>query len=321
NTPKGPGSLSLPYRTEFSRDEKSFSTAKDIIAYIEKDLIEADTLLAKDPMYIEFPVASDDETLYLDDFLRYRFKRMNRYAVKALAARVYMWAGDTYNAARMAKEVIDGKDKDGNNYFTLITDNSNDRIYSSELIFSLSVAKFDEQAETDFAISPYSTSFYIYDKSRLDAMFDITTDGANDMRYREGQGFSYSSKSAVSLKYQQKGAYSFAIENTIPLIRLSEMYYIMSECETDLAKSANWLSQVRAARGIDDVKSFKDTKEKEYNIMKEYRKEFYAEGQLWYYYKRLAYKTFQNCPMTIDMTESNYRFSIPDNEKEFGKVN
>ena len=31
-------------------------------------------------------------------------------------------------------------------------------------------------------------------------------------------------------------------------------------------------------------------------------------------------KTFQDCPLKIDMTEANYRFSIPDNEVEFGKV-
>ena len=64
-------------------------------------------------MYIEFPSGFTTETLGLDDFLRYRFKRMNQYAVKALAARVYLWKGDKENAARMAKAVIDGKDKEG----------------------------------------------------------------------------------------------------------------------------------------------------------------------------------------------------------------
>ena len=97
------------------------------------------------------------------------------------------------------------------------------------------------------------------------------------------------------------------------------MYYILAECESDDKVSANWLSQVRAARGCDDV-VYKSKDDREYNIMKEYRKEFYAEGQLWYYYKRHAYKTFQDCPLKIDMTEANYRFSIPDNEVEFGKA-
>ena len=120
------------------------------------------------------------------------------------------------------------------------------------------------------------------------------------------------------MKYSQKGAYSFAITNTVPLIRLSEMYYILAECEPDLARSAQYLSQVRSARGIDEVE-FLNAEEKKNQIMKEYRKEFYAEGQLWYFYKRNAYPTFLNCPLN-NMQEVNYRFSIPDNEKEFGIV-
>lgn len=314
---QNPDSKALPYRTEFSREEKSFNTAREVMGYIKQDLRMADTLLVNDPMNIEFPVSSTDQQLGVDDFLRYRFKRMNRFAVKALMARVCMWDNDLETAARMANEVIQAKDEDGNNYFTLVTDNASDRIYSTELLFALSVDKFDEQVEVDFAIAPYSTSYFIYDRQRIDDLFDINVDGANDMRYREGQGFSYSAKSGYCVKYSQKGAYSFAILNTVPLIRLSEMYYILAECEKDPAKSSQWLSQVRTARGIDEV--VYQEKDKEYNIMKEYRKEFYAEGQMWYYYKRHAYRTFLNCPLE-NMEEANYRFSIPDNEKEFGKV-
>lgn len=313
-----PNDKALPYRTEFNRKETAFSTAKEVISYIKDDLREAEILLEKDPMNIEFPVTANDQTLNIDDFLRYRFKRMNRYAVKALLARVSMWDNDTETARTKAQEVIDAKDADGNNYFALVADNASDRIYSTELLFSLSVDKFDEQVETDFQIAPFSTTYFIYDKTRIDQIFDITNDGANDMRYREGQGFSFSSKSGYCVKYSQKGAYSFAITNTVPLIRLSEMYYILAECEPDLARSAQYLSQVRSARGIDEVE-FLNAEEKKNQIMKEYRKEFYAEGQLWYFYKRNAYPTFLNCPLN-NMQEVNYRFSIPDNEKEFGIV-
>lgn len=319
-TPGGPSSPSLPYRTEFSRDDKSLATAEQLLLNIEKDLLEAELLLKDDPMYIDFPQAASDQSKSQDEFLMYRFKRMNRYAVKALLARMYLWKGNAGNAAKYASEVIDGVDKDGNNHFTLVTDNSVDRIFSSELIFSLSVDKFDEQVDVDFKISPYTTTYYLNDKKRLDEMFDVKTDGFNDMRFREGQGFQSSSTSTVCSKYDQRGMFSFALKNTAPLIRLSEMYYILAECETDLREAANLLSQVRAARGIDDIETFRNAEDKEFQIMKEYRKEFYAEGQLWFYYKRHGYKTFQHCPLEIDMTEANYRFSIPDNEKELGHL-
>lgn len=312
-----PDDKALPYRTEFNRDDKTFSTAREVMELMKQDLKAAETLLANDPMYMEFPRTTSDQTIGWDDFLRYRFKRMNLYAVKALMARVYQWEGDMGNAMKMAQEVIDAKDKEGNNYFELVADNASDRIYSTELLFSLSIDNFDDQVEKDFAISPSTTVYYLADADRINDMFDVNVDGTNDMRLREGQGFSFSAKSGYCVKYSQKGAFSSVLLNTVPLIRLSEMYYIMAEGEQDVAKSAHWLSQVRAARGVDEV--VYQQKDKEYNIMKEYRKEFYAEGQLWYYYKRHAYPTFQNCPLE-DMTESNYRFSIPDNEKEFGKV-
>ena len=56
------------------------------------------------------------------------------------------------------------------------------------------------------------------------------------------------------------------------------------------------------------------------HIEKEYRKEFYAEGQLWYFYKRLGYETFLYCPVS-KMNESNYRFAIPDDETILGNIN
>lgn len=38
DTQAGPSSLSLPYRTEFNREEKSFSTAEEVIGFILRDI-------------------------------------------------------------------------------------------------------------------------------------------------------------------------------------------------------------------------------------------------------------------------------------------
>ena len=52
-------------------------------------------------------------------------------------------------------------------------------------------------------------------------------------------------------------------------------------------------------------------------IEAEYRKEFMAEGQLFYYYKRLDYNTLPD--MGVVMT-GNYVFPMPDDEMEFGDI-
>jgi hypothetical protein len=51
-------------------------------------------------------------------------------------------------------------------------------------------------------------------------------------------------------------------------------------------------------------------------IAKEYIKEFYAEGQLFFYYKRLG--TLPVPRSAVTMTAQTYVFPLPDNEIEFG---
>ena len=308
-------SPAIPYRTEFNRDVVKLSSASTVIDNIIRDLKEAETLLENDPMNISFN-ANYVPTGFLDN----RFNRMNKYAVKAAMARAYLWKGDKANAASKAQEVIEAKNAAGNSMFSLITDNTQDKLGSTELIFALNMDSetFADVVENDFFVSSWSY-YVLMDLSKLYAIFDTSVDGMNDMRIKEGTGFSITTAGAYTLKYTQKGLLSPALLNTMPLIRLPEMYYIMAECATDLDDSAAWLSLVREARGIDSVEFTSET-DKMNQIEKEYRKELYAEGQLWYFYKRLGYKTFLYCPVE-NMTESNYRFAIPDDETILGNIN
>lgn len=302
-------SPSIPYRTTFDRETSKLLPASTIIDNIISDLKEAEELLEKDPMTITFPTSGTPT-----GFLSNRFNRMNKYAVKAELARAYLWKGDKTNAALKAKEVISNKQ------FALISDNTLDKLGSTELIFALNMDSetFPDQVTSDFNLASWSY-YVLMDVNRFYDIFSTTTDGMNDMRVKEGCGFTVSSSGAVTLKYSQDNLPSPVLKNTMPLIRLSEMYYIVAECTDDLEESARQLSIVRSARGIDEV-TFQSETEKMSNIEKEYRKEFYAEGQLWYFYKRLGYETFLNCPVA-SMTESNYRFSIPDDETILGNIN
>ena len=311
-------SPAIPYRTAFDRSEKKLLPASQVADSIIVSLKEAESLLENDPMNISFPVASDDTSI--DPFLNYRFNRMNKYAVKAVMARAYLWKGDKINAAAKAQEVIDAKKADGGKRFALVTDNSQDKVCSTELLFSLSMDSktFPDRVESEFMVAMWNY-YVLFDVQRLYDIFDIKVDGTNDMRMKEGSGFNISSNGAYTLKYSQQNLFSFAIECQMPLVRLPEMYYILAECTDDLAESARLLSLVRGSRGVEDLQPFKNEDERMLNLEKEYRKEFYAEGQLWYFYKRNAYKTFLNCPIS-NMQEANYRFSIPDDEESLGNI-
>lgn len=308
-------SPSIPYRTEFNREETKLSTAQQAIEYIINDLLKAEQLLENDAMRISFPTSGTGET----DFLSNRFNRMNKYAVKATLARAYQWKGDKNNALKYALEVINAKRSNGNNIFQLVTDNAQDKLLSTELIFALNMDSetFKTRVTSDFELT--SWNFYIImDVNRLYQIFNTTEDGMNDIRIKEGMGFNISTNGATTLKYNQDNLKSPVLKNNIPLIRLAEMYYIAAESTEDMQQAATYINTIRMARGLDEITIGDETKRKN-ELEKEYRKEFYAEGQLWYFYKRHAYASFLNCPIA-NMTEANYRFSIHDDEVLLGNV-
>ena len=229
-------SPSIPYRTQFNRDVAKLLPATEVIDSIIDCLHEAELLLENDPMNISFPSYGEDTSI--DPFLNYRFNRMNKYAVKGELARAYLWKGDKVNAARYAREVIDAKKPTGGDMFALISDNTQDKICSTELMFAINMDSntFADRIADEFAITMWNY-YIISDINYLYEIFDVATDGQNDMRMKEGMGFSISANGAYTLKYNQDQLFSSVLENNIPLIRLPEMYYILAECTDDLEEA------------------------------------------------------------------------------------
>lgn len=312
-----PSSPAIPYRTVFDREQARPVPANQMIDHIIEDLHQAEMLLENDPMNISFPVRPSGDSEH--PFLQYRFNRMNKYAVKAELARAYLWKGDKTNAGKYAREVIDATKKEGGKQFELITDNSQDKLGSTELIFSLSMDSetFPDRVKNEFQLAMWNY-YVIFDIDYLYEIFDVAVDGQNDMRMKPGTGFSISSDGAYTLKYQQDN-FSSVLNNNMPLIKLPEMYYIAAECTSVLSEACTLLNQVRGSRGLEDLPQLANAEDLKKNLEKEYRKEFYGEGQLWYFYKRYAYPTFNRCPIT-DMTEKHYRFPLPDDEVILGGI-
>ena len=106
----------------------------------------------------------------------------------------------------------------------------------------------------------------------------------------------------------------------IPLIRLAEMYYISAECTDDLDKATDRLADIWRARGYGLPDLGIETKEDVLQfIADDYRRDFYAEGQLFYFYKRNGYTSIPGS--TVDISgklESVYVFPIPEDEDDFG---
>jgi len=97
------------------------------------------------------------------------------------------------------------------------------------------------------------------------------------------------------------------------------MYYILAENTSDLTKAAKYLNAVRNKRGYSRSVNvqFTNAATQQAALDKEFRKEFYAEGQYWYFLKRhgITALSYDN---TVTLTQERFEFPLPDAEKEYG---
>ncbi|MNI22267.1 SusD family protein [compost metagenome] len=123
------------------------------------------------------------------------------------------------------------------------------------------------------------------------------------------------SKCYITKKYQvvaNTGVTTATDFKQIPMIRLSELYLIAAEA-APYAEGVEFLKTFRTARNIGTMATPANPAALQTEIIKEYRKEFYAEGQAFYNYKRLnapkASYLFAPSAATV-----NYLIPIPKTE-------
>lgn len=334
-----PKAKAIPYRKLFDREATPLLSAEEVTDLVIIDLMEADTLLEK---YDSKDFVRSTYDVNKDPFLRMRMLRMNTYAVKALLARVYCYRGDEDSkgeAVKYAREVISAE-----NYFMLDEGNSTP-IRINEHIFSLNINEFDKILETNYRMmlsqdmQNNESNFIMRRKENVDIQFEKSGIGLTDWRVGDNAflitGNAFAREYVICQKYNQSSYSSvYRGKDILPLIRLPEMYYIIAECGTP-EESVAALNAVRESRGIaytnalQVMESYDKPKldftydntqtTRIYEVMKEYQKEYFSEGQLWFFYKRYNFKTFFTCP--LEDVRDKYQWPLPDNEKLFGNNN
>lgn len=297
----------IPYKKDVNQFTVVPSSTQKTVENIFADLNEAEQLLADADPILKGQAG--------------RGTRMNYYAVKALQARIYLYTGDKNKAFAAAKIVVDsGK-------FPFVTFNaatanaaSRDRIYITEQIFGLRVANLKNWADPEYfrGVSDMRRSVSDYK-----TLYETESGGGTDIRYNarietdkntaSGTGFVFSSKFWQT--YPGTAASEDRLDQLVPMIRLAEMYFILSECAPTTADGIHYLNVVRENRNLPDLAANSSQTALNNEIRKEYQKEFYAEGQLFFYYKRKNVTRMQF--MARDMSLSQYVLPIPDSELEF----
>ena len=311
----------IPYMKMVTADVTPLSTVKEALDNCLADLTLAEEELRTDPV-----VAGNQENADVT-YERDRTFKMNYYAVCLLQARIHLYMGNYAAALQAAQKVVE----QSTFYFTpdveinVAESYNRNRIFSEELVFAL----YDTQLR-----SRYSTYFTSDNQSSLimsepsyQAIYELFQAGfSGDYRYayqtQELDGKYYSTK------YMQPTSGSTQYLFRLPIMRLSEAYYIAAECQLklnhDVEAAITLLNTVRSHRnlvdGLSTALSEDDAMEE---IRKEYTKEFMCEGQLYYFYKRLNYEQIP-IPTAVGNTVSfnyvmpRYVFPLPDDEVEYG---
>jgi hypothetical protein len=314
----------IPYVDEMTKDPNRLVTMPytTVIANIIRDLDaaeallkEVDPLLTSDNHHLNNPSLNyaDGWKAPSDLWQTSRQTRFNYYAVLGAKARYYHWIGDKTNAVLYAKKVIDSKKfrlAAAVDYGSAVdADYSKNLVMLSEHLFGVNNPSHQDIIQSYFKQSGASLSgnitnitTYVYEGN--------TTEMRNiPNRYWIARVHTTNSQSGTTattnhfLKYG--GNDEFPSINRIPVLRLCELYFILLE-DAPLSESASYYSQYVDSRTLPIA--YKDELTTDASIRtrleKEYRKEFYGEGQIWYFYKQHKYTT-------IPRATASGSFAIP----------
>jgi len=322
-----PNGKGIPYVTAFSKEVPEMYSTGEAIDLMLKDLNEAKALLQTvDPILspgykVGYSAALDSATERDGAlFLQERRHRLNYYAVCGELARIYLYKSDHANALSNALEVINANKFPWTKQADFLNPDAQkkDRILYKELIFSFYVPNASEGLRLLLRNGVLSLYVSLQEAQNI---YETGGVGAEDFRYKQW----FLEQSASGGNYLRVEKYTRdpdanLHEQMAPAIRLSEMYYIAAECtfDTDPAKAWEYFNTVRLNRGIGTALSDPSKAVFMQELVKEARKEFFAEGQVFYMYKRLNLPMAGPFGSTIPAGNTVFVLPLPDDEIAFG---
>lgn len=321
--------VQLPYSFTTSIYEMpAYYGFEDYVKLLKQDLAQAEKLLKdNDPLFgYTFSELTGANNEIADKHLLYRQFRLNYWAVKALEARTLLYIGETGEAYRVAKEMIDAKGPDGNPVREMtgakdIADGY--RLCPNECLFALS--KHDVMTSTIGFLNGgvpdavfFTTSDLGVSMNRLNLLF-AGEQTASHNRYlqwweRNVRNEKGTSTWAVTKRYWWNDKAKDAMLNCqlVPMLRMSEVYLIGMETSADLTEVNTWYKKYMMEHEVGNSTDFASLDDARTWVRTEYCREFLTEGQSFYTYKRTGATTMIGIDREI--TEQNYILPLPETE-------
>lgn len=331
----------LPYVTEVSKEIVELNTYDNFAKKVLADLDQAEALLKDvDPITLYSllelnPVLNSGAVPPVsDDYYMYRQIRMNYYAVLALKARVYNWliprdANNRANAIKYAQLVIDAKDRTGKPTFRLgeLSDSQlGNYTFPSEHVAAIDVYNLKVSAENNLGEPGRlaKTDFNIQDGFYyLNNLFPVA-ERAADARWVGMWSYKTTAGQTGYVKLKKFTQKEVDPTNQIPLIRLSEMYLILTETAQTKTDAENFYRFYCNKKGIPFVNGFNAAgweTDRRNKMIREYVREFYAEGQSFFTYKRYNMTALPAGWNAAGFTGTTARYIVPKPDREISYHN
>lgn len=324
--------VSLPYSETASIDViPPYYTFSEYVTKLENDIDKALGLLKDNDPIFQYTFTQlnnvssqivDEESLY------FRQSRLNYWAVKGLQARMYLYLGNKSKAHSIAMDIINAKNVEGSPVRSLnsVYDLAENRFacpseclfnlskydlldYTVSLLYGGAVTNANAQPEKQLLVSSEMlTSLYAgmntASHNRYQKQWNRNVKDAFALPYAATKKYYYTDEASSPMVYNQ----------IIPMIRMSEIYLIAIEGATDLPLANSLYDTYMRDRNIlsENATYFTSLEDIPSVLLNEYRREFYAEGQMFYTYKRTNATTMMF--RTSPVTESEYIIPLPDTE-------
>lgn len=219
--------------------------------------------------------------------------RITYAGVLAFKARVYLWLGRDREGMEIAKSLRDFLE---NNSGLKLATYGDKGTFTSEHIFSLR-CNFEEET---FGINLFNEVDYI------DELYEYS---ASDIRFDWWDLIDKGDNST------DKSLNKYDAGDRVPIFRLAELYMIIIE-KGSLEEANEAYEKYCRARMINYTEIASEQGRQEI-LQKEWRKEFIAEGQLFFYYKRIGLKSMPRCSKICGTAD--YVLPIPERETNVNK--
>lgn len=299
--------ICIPYQESSSKEIQPLLTAKVVMDKVIRDLKAAADLLENDPIRTKGVMAEESDDPNENSDFRFRQYRLNYYAVQVLLARAYMWVGDKTKALDIVRNLIAENEENLVFPWTPKTDVQNtetpDRLFSTEVMFALynnkRVSLFDSYFKKTASVSSI-LSFKGETIASLEGKIPHFYSETNDLRrgsnfwseevLEQSSSLGSSTQKAICFSKYADVSTPKPYRYMIPLIRMSEVYLMAAECTDNLSEAIGYINKVRGNRNCVNLElQTSDTKESiQTYITDEFTREVIGEGQLYFYYKRLA---------------------------------